>query len=113
MPDASLFRSGRQLAAWLRLTPRANSSGGKERLGGKNKQGDGYLRRLLVVGATAILRMTPKNPARQPWRRVCSIVPMPDEADDRTATLVRSSSTTLRQKAQIDDREVQVHWAFQ
>lgn len=59
-PDASLFRSGRQFAAWLGLTPRANSSGGKERLGGITKQGDGYLRRLLVVGATAVMRMTRK-----------------------------------------------------
>ncbi|WP_421838717.1 IS110 family transposase [Novosphingobium sp.] len=67
VPDASLFRSGRQFAAWLGLTPRANSSGGKERLGGITKQGDGYLRRLLVVGSTAVMRMTRKNPARQPW----------------------------------------------
>ena len=67
VPDASLFRSGRQFAAWLGLTPRANSSGGKERLGGITKQGDGYLRRLLVGGSTAVMRMTRKNPARQPW----------------------------------------------
>ena len=62
-----MFRSGRQLAAWLGLTPRANSSGGKERLCGITKQGDGYLRQLLVVGATAVMRMTPKNAERQPW----------------------------------------------
>lgn len=67
VPDASLFRSGRQFAAWLGLTPRPQSSGGKERLGGITKQGDGYLRRLLVVGATAVMRMTRKNAARQPW----------------------------------------------
>ena len=67
VPDASLFRSGRQFAAWLGLTPRANSSGGKERLGGITKQGDGYLRRLLVVGATAFMRRARKNAARQPW----------------------------------------------
>ncbi len=54
--DASLFRSGRHLAAWLGLTPRENSSGGKRRLGRISKQGDPYLRRLLVVGATAVLR---------------------------------------------------------
>lgn len=67
VPDASLFRSGRQFAAWLGLTPRANSSGGEERLGGITKQGDGYLRRLLVVGATAVMRMARKDAARQPW----------------------------------------------
>lgn len=67
MPDASLFRSGRQFAAWLGLTPRPHSSGGKERLGGISKQGDGYLRKLLVVGATAVMRMARKDAARQPW----------------------------------------------
>lgn len=68
VPDASLFRSGRQFAAWLGLTPRPHSSGGKERLGGITKQGDGYLRRLLVVGATAVMRMARKDASRQPWR---------------------------------------------
>jgi transposase len=67
VPDASIFRSGRQFAAWLGLTPRPHSSGGKERLGGITKQGDGYLRRLLVVGATAVIRMTRKDHAKQPW----------------------------------------------
>ena len=67
VPDASLFRSGRQFAAWLGLTPRPHSSGGKERLGGISKQGDGYLRRLLVVGATAVMRIARKDAARQPW----------------------------------------------
>ena len=66
VPDASLFRSGRQFAAWLGLTRRANSSGGKDRLMGMSKQGDGYLRRLLVVGATAVLRHARKgNPGKQ------------------------------------------------
>jgi transposase len=67
VPDASLFRSGCQFAAWLGLTPRAHSSGGKERLGGISKQGDGYLRKLLVVGATAVMRMARKDATRQPW----------------------------------------------
>lgn len=67
VPDSSLSRSARQFAAWLGLIPRATSSGGKERLGGITKQGDDYLRRLLVVGSTAIMRMTRKGPARQPW----------------------------------------------
>jgi transposase len=53
--DPSLFRSGRQYAAFLGLVPRQNSSGSKERLGRSTKMGDGYLRKLLVVGATAIL----------------------------------------------------------
>lgn len=54
--DPSQFRSARQFAAWLGLVPRQNSSGGKDRLGRITKMGDGYLRKLLVVGATAVLR---------------------------------------------------------
>lgn len=65
-PDPKLFRSGRQFAAWLGLTPRANSSGEKERQGGISKMGDGYLRRLLVVGATAVLRMA-RQRGREGW----------------------------------------------
>ena len=56
VPDPSVFRSGRQFAAWLWLVPRQNSSGGKERLGRVSKMGNGYLRRLLVVGATSVTR---------------------------------------------------------
>jgi transposase len=56
VPDPSHFRSGREFAAWLGLTLRPNSSGGKERLGRISKMGDGYLRTLLVVGATAVIR---------------------------------------------------------
>ncbi|MFS2155646.1 IS110 family transposase, partial [Rhizobium sp. Rhizsp42] len=59
--DASLFRSGRQLAAWIGLVPRQNSSGGKDRLGRISKQGDPYLRRLLVIGAHAVLRFSKKG----------------------------------------------------
>lgn len=65
-PDPSLFRCGRQFAAWLGLTPRANSSGGKEKQAGISKMGDGYLRRLLVVGATAVLRMA-RQRGGTPW----------------------------------------------
>ena len=59
--DATLFKSGRQLAAWIGLVPRQNSSGGKDRLGRISKQGDPYLRRLLVVGAHAVLRFSAKR----------------------------------------------------
>ena len=52
----SLFRSGREFAAFLGLVPRQNSSGGKDRLGRISKMGDGYLRKLLVVGATSVIR---------------------------------------------------------
>lgn len=59
--DAKAFRSGRQFAAWLGLVPRQNSSGGKDRLGSISKMGDRYLRHLLVIGATAVVRYTRRN----------------------------------------------------
>ena len=62
--DATVFESGRHLAAWLGLVPRQNSSGGRERLGGISKAGDGYLRRLLVHGARAVMRWHGKT---SPW----------------------------------------------
>jgi transposase len=67
VPDVSLFRPGRQFAAWLGLTPRAHSSGGRERQAGISKQGDGYIRRLLVTGATAVLRMVRRNTIGRSW----------------------------------------------
>jgi transposase len=66
--DASQFRSGRQLAAWLGLVPRQHSSGGKERLGRISKRGDGYLRKLLVHGArTVLLWSRRKKETRSLW----------------------------------------------
>lgn len=55
-PDAATFTNGRHFAAWMGITPRQDSTGGKTRLLGISKAGDGYLRRLLVVGATSLLR---------------------------------------------------------
>ena len=59
--DARVFRSGRQFAAWLGLVPKQHSSGGKERIGAISKMGDRYVRNLLVVGATAVVRYTKRN----------------------------------------------------
>jgi len=57
VPDPSIFKSGRDFSAWLGMTPRQNSSGGKEKLGSITKRGNRYLRRLLVLGATSLLRV--------------------------------------------------------
>jgi len=54
--DGKQFKSGREFAAWIGLVPRQNSSGGKDRLGRISKQGNQYLRTLLVLGATTQLR---------------------------------------------------------
>jgi transposase len=67
VPDATVFRSGTPFSAWLGLTPRSHSSGGKERNMGITKQGDGYLRRLLVVGATAVLRHARQSNPSRAW----------------------------------------------
>lgn len=68
--DPSMFASGREFAAWLGLTPRQNSSGGKERLGGITKMGDRYLRTLLVTGATAVIRYAKEEgSAKTAWIR--------------------------------------------
>jgi transposase len=63
--DPTIFRSGRDLAAWIGLVPRQNSSGGKERLGSICKAGHRYLRQMLVVGAMAVIRYA--DPKRRPW----------------------------------------------
>lgn len=54
--DARQFSNGREMAASFGLTPKQNSSGGKERLLGISKRGDAYLRSLLVHGARAVIR---------------------------------------------------------
>jgi transposase len=64
--DASLFNSGRSFAASLGLTPRQHATGGKERLLGISKRGDGYLRRQLMHGARSLVRVA-KGRNGQPW----------------------------------------------
>ena len=65
--DPHHYGSARQFAASLGLTPRANSSGGKERLGRISKMGDQYLRRLLVIGMTSQLQAVRRKPDAHPW----------------------------------------------
>lgn len=67
VPDPAIFRSGRNLAAWIGLVPRQNSSGGKERLGGITKAGHQYLRQMLIVGAMALVRYAERNGTKRPW----------------------------------------------
>lgn len=63
-PAASSFRRGRDFAAWLGLTPRQHSSGGKEKLGRTTKMGERSLRRLLIIGASAAANAASRNPTR-------------------------------------------------
>jgi len=66
VPDPAAFRGGREFAAWLGLVPRQNSTGGKARLGRISRQGDAYIRRLLVIGAQSVLRCS-KAARSNPW----------------------------------------------
>jgi transposase len=65
--DPSAFKTGRDFAAWIGLVPRQYSTGGKEKLGGISKQGDRYLRRLLVLGAMAVIQHARRHPEKNPW----------------------------------------------
>jgi transposase len=66
VPDPKGFRSARHFAAWIGITPRENSTGGKQRLGKISREGDESLRRLLVLGATAVIQQAKRGRAA-PW----------------------------------------------
>ena len=61
VPEPAIFNSGRDFAAWLGLTPRQNSSGGKAKLGKITKKGNRYIRKLLVLSSTSLLRSVAKR----------------------------------------------------
>jgi len=65
--DPQVFKTGRDLAAWIGLVPRQNSSGGKERLGGISRAGNQYLRQMLVVGAMAVIRHAERHGTKRAW----------------------------------------------
>lgn len=62
-PPASTFKRGRDFAAWLGLTPLQHSTGGKQRLGRTSKMGNRTLRRLLIIGASAVVRWAERKGA--------------------------------------------------
>src|SRR3546814_8355027 len=62
-----MFKTGRDLAAWIGLVPRQNSSGGKDRLGGISRAGNRYLRQMLVVGAMAVIRHAERHGSKRAW----------------------------------------------
>lgn len=67
--DARSFATARDFAAWMGLTPRAQSSGGKERLGAISKRGNRQLRTLLIVGATSIIKLAKRGLKVPLWIR--------------------------------------------
>jgi transposase len=94
--DPHQFRSGRQFAAWLGLTPLQHSSGGKERLGRISKMGDKYLRRLLVVGMTSLVRRAKYKP----------------EAVDRWLAALLSRKPTRVVTVALANKAARVIWAI-
>jgi len=66
-PEPELFRSGRQFAAWIGLTPKDHSTAGKVRLGVITRAGDEGLRSVLVVGATAVIQHVQRGGKPSPW----------------------------------------------
>jgi transposase len=66
-PEPGLFRSGRQFAAWIGLTPKDHSTAGKVRLGVITRAGDEGLRSVLVVGATAVIQHVRRGGRTSPW----------------------------------------------
>ena len=67
VPNVSNFKEARDLAAWIGLTPKPHSSGGKEKLGKITKMGNRYLRRLLYLGALAQITHRSRKPAGEDW----------------------------------------------
>ena len=65
-PSPGMFRKGRDFAAWLGITPRQHSTGGKQQLGANTKMGERSLRRLLILGANSVLIKRPVHASAQP-----------------------------------------------
>jgi len=99
--DPHLFRSGREFAAFLGLVPRQNASGGKDRLGRISKMGDGYLRKLLVVGATSVIRRAGDNTsATGAWLRT-----LMERKPARVVTIAMANKTARIAWAVLSRRE--------
>jgi len=76
-PDPAGFRSARDFAAWLGLTPKDHSTAGKTRLGGITKKGDKLLRRVLVSGAMALLQRVRRGQTPPPWPWLAPLLAKP------------------------------------
>ncbi len=96
--DPTVFKTGRDLAAWIGLVPKQNSSGGKERLGGISRAGNRYLRQMLVVGAMAVIRHAQRHGTKRAWllqqlaRRALKVAPV--ALANKTARMVWALMTS-------------------
>jgi transposase len=66
-PPAEAFKNGRDFAAWLGMVPRQNSTGGKQKLGKTSKMGQRDIRRLLIIGATSVVKSAKRKGTRSTW----------------------------------------------
>jgi len=105
--DPTTFKSGRHLAAWIGLTPREHSTGGKQRLGGISRAGHERLRQLLVLGATTVIRYAaqPGHTLATPWltqllarrpRKLAAVALANKQARIAWATLAKVPADRLR-----------------
>lgn len=90
------FKNGRQFAAWLGLTPRQYSTGGKSRLGRISKRGDVYLRTLLVHGARSELRYTAAR----------------DDRKSRWAEHLKQSKSWNKAAVALANKHARIAWAL-
>ena len=87
--DGHQFSNGLEFAACWGLTPANKSSDGKEKLGRITKMGDQYLRSLLVVGMTSLVRQTRSHPERaSKW-----LTRLPERKSARVATVAMANKT--------------------
>lgn len=94
--DPNHFRSRREFAAWLGLTPRQHSSGGRERLGRVTEMGEKYLRTLLDVGMTSLIKRVKRKP---------------ETADPRLMALLARKPTRVATVA-MANQSARVSWAI-
>ena len=102
--DPHVFKSGRMMAAWIGLVPKQNSTGGKQRLGRISKQGDQYLRWLLVAGAMSVIRQAERRGTTGliagPRRLL-----QPRATDKRRSRVWRSDSEVMQNRSNTESRE--------
>ena len=105
--DGKQFRNGRELAAWLGLTPLNRSSGGKERLGRITKKGDRYIRKLLVLGMTSRVQQARRHPEKvDPWT-----AKMLERKPVRLATVAMANSERRCATGSSTPRTARIIWA--
>ena len=107
LPDVSAFRTARDLSAWLGLTPKPHSSGGKERLGSISKMGNRTIRRLLYLGAMGVISARKRSEPGADWLgRLIATKPLKAEPSSATG------SRTMAKAIALANRMARAAWAM-